>query len=341
MPLRNSDLCMNFGGLQTLAEEDEEEQEEDEDINGEIDEVNAQAKKALSLSDLSEEEENDAVPELIHDEVLSQRRADFEALRARTQSASTGSSMDTNDHMPLTPAKEHSSPNLAAQSVPSPQQQQSKPSHHRSDSFIKQWSFPKGPVQPLDLTEHHHNDSFWALYNGSLPPLPLTSSVIDPPPFSAEITLDEEYFQMATKKPLPASRSSSTISIPSRPPMSRSGSQVHRVKDEIDPNAALLAAAPSSGASGSRLSLQGFSNLWGNYMRTPQTPPIAENPVTSPFAAPKSAPVQQKPIPQVASLPGRKPLLRLQPSPIGNLNFAHAASCCTDLNGHSHRILQL
>lgn len=337
MPLRNSDLCMNFGGLQTLAEEDEEDTMND-DLDGEIQEVNAQAKKALSLSGSSEEGENDTLPELIHDEALSQRRADFEALRARTQSTSTGSSMDTNDHMPLTPAKEHSSPNLPAQAVPH-NQQQSKPSHNRSDSFIKQWSFPKGPVEPLDLSEHHHNDSFWALYQGSLPALPLTSTAIDPPPFSAEITLDEEYFYIATSKPLPASRPSSTYSNPSRPPLSRGTSQATRLREEVDANGALLHASPTA-VSGSRLSLQGFSSLWGNYMRSPQTPPIAEQ-AFSPLSPPKPTPVQQKSVAQVTLASGRKPLLRLQPSPIGNLNFAHAASCCGDVNGHSHRILRL
>lgn len=343
-PLRNSDLCMNFGGLQTLAEEDEEEME-DEELSGAIAEVNAQAKKALSLSDLSEEEENDAVPELVHDEALSQRRADFEALRARTQSASTGSSMDTNDHMPLTPAKEHGSPNLGAQGGA---QHQSKPSHHRSDSFIKQWSFPKGPVEPLDLTQHHHNDSFWALYQGSLPALPLTASLVEAPPFSAEITLDEEYFRMATEKPLPASRPSSTISLAPRPPISRSSSQIAKINDKSEAPASHLNSSP---ASGSRISLQGFSNLWGSYLRGPQTPPIAEAtasplPSTTPAKA-AATPAAQSPYkPKVAAsqvpTPGRKPLLRLQPSPLGNLNFAHSSPCCAaDATGHSHRILHL
>lgn len=338
MPLRNSDLCMNYGGLQTLAEEDEEDMDDD-DLNGEIAEVNAQTKKALSLSDLSEGEENDAVPELVHDEALSQRRADFEALRARTQSASTGSSMDTNDHMPLTPAKEHGSPSLSAQNAA---QHQSKPSHQRSDSFIKQWSFPKGPVEPLDLTEHHHNDSFWALYNGILPPLPLTASLVEVPPFSAEITLDEDHFQMATEKPLPASRPSSTISVASRPPTSRSNSQVSRLKEASD--VSHLSTLPTSA---SRLSLQGFSSLWGNYMRGPQTPPMPESSASS-FSSLASKPVHT-PIahaPSKQTLPlaqplGRKPLLRLQPSPLGNLNFAHSSSCCTEVHGHSHRILRL
>lgn len=338
-PLRNSDLCMNFGGLQTLAEEDEEEEMEDDDFNGAIAEVNAQAKKALSMSDLSEEEENDAVPELVHDEALSQRRADFEALRARTQSASTGSSMDTNDRMPLTPAKEHGSPNLGAQP--------SKPSHNRSDSFIKQWSFPKGPVEPLDLAEHHHNDSFWALYQGSLPALPLSESLVEAPPFSAEITLDEEYFHMAREKPLPASRPSSTISIPSRPPTSRSNSQLSRLNEKLESPAVHLNPSP---ASGSRISLQGFSSLWGNYMRGPQTPPAPESTTSSSFStaapaksvAPVHAQVNAKPAAQIAPLAGRKPLLRLQPSPLGNLNFAHTSACCAaDTNGHSHRILHL
>lgn len=291
------------------------------------------------MSDLSEEEENDAVPELVHDEALSQRRADFEALRARTQSASTGSSMDTNDRMPLTPAKEHGSPNLGAQ--------QSKPSHNRSDSFIKQWSFPKGPVEPLDLTEHHHNDSFWALYQGSLPALPLSESLVEAPPFSAEITLDEEYFHMAREKPLPASRPSSTISIPSRPPTSRSNSQLSRLNEKLESPAAHLNPSP---ASGSRISLQGFSSLWGNYMRGPQTPPAPESTTSSSFStaapaksvAPVHAQVNAKPSAQVAPSAGRKPLLRLQPSPLGNLNFAHTSACCAaDTNGHSYRILHL
>lgn len=100
LPLRHVDSNVALGGLHTLAEEEEEEEEE------EILEA--------TMSEMDEEE--DKIPELVADE-----------FRTRTQSASTGS-VDTNDHMPLTPAKE--SPNMP----------HSNPMHDRSDSFLKQWS---------------------------------------------------------------------------------------------------------------------------------------------------------------------------------------------------------
>ena len=102
MPLRHVDSNVALGGLHTLTEEEEEEEYEEEEILEE------------TMSEMEEEE--DKIPELVPDE-----------FRTRTQSASTGST-DTNDHMPLTPAKE--SPNM-------PQQ---KDMHDRSDSFLKQWS---------------------------------------------------------------------------------------------------------------------------------------------------------------------------------------------------------
>ena len=102
MPSKSVDSSVNIGGLQTLTEEDEQlEEVEEEEEDG---------------SRMSGDEDADQLPDLVPDES-----------RYRTQSASTGST-DTNDPMPMTPVKA------------SPIMQQTKPLHHRSDSFIKQWS---------------------------------------------------------------------------------------------------------------------------------------------------------------------------------------------------------
>lgn len=104
LPLRPIDSALNLGGLQTLAEEEEGDDEGDYDVDGQA---------------------GFKLPALVPDE-----------LRHRTQSASTASTTDASEHLPLTPSKE--SPIASAAAVDD--DQHPKPGHHRSDSFIRQWS---------------------------------------------------------------------------------------------------------------------------------------------------------------------------------------------------------
>lgn len=105
------------GGLHTLAEEEEEDTDGSPEIG-----VDAEA----GWTDAEEEE--DAVPELDFQDT----ETDPSVARAKQ---STQSSVD--ETMPKTPVRE--SPDPASM-------------HRRSDSFIKQWTFPKGPVvEPLHI----------------------------------------------------------------------------------------------------------------------------------------------------------------------------------------------
>lgn len=323
-PLSRVDSNFHLGsGLQTLTEEDEEEAE-----------------------DMYEEEEEDRVPELIPDE-----------LRSRTQSSctSTGSSAATDDHMPLTPIKELPS---AGQADPSSQASNHKPTHERSDSFIKQWSFPKGAVERSSSDEAR--DSFWNIYSEPLPALPVAPAALDVPPFSAEISLDEDYFSTAFAKH--NNRPPSLHLNQGGPPPSRSSIQAQILSADASSAGAHQPelTPPNSAAStfssvGSRISLQGFSSLWGSYMKSSPSPVATHNTVsaekqqqalrqqlesasplssTSSLSAPPPVPPKQQlaaktgDSPRVLSAYSSRRLLKLEPSPLSRLDFTHSCGVC-------------
>lgn len=112
------------GGLHTLAEEDEEE--------GELD-------LEAGPDDGAWSDEDDGVPEL--DFRGTQTHAEH---LQKGQPGSTSSSVSLDINETRTP--------------PPPQEPQ--PTHHRSDSFIKQWTFPRGKVTPLNMLEPEDHSFF-------------------------------------------------------------------------------------------------------------------------------------------------------------------------------------
>ena len=315
-PLRRDDSSHNVGILHTLAEEDEEATEEEEEDDDDYE-------------DIEQREFNDRVPELVPDE-----------FRGRTQSSSTGSA-DTNDHMPLTPVKE-SSPVLS----PAQQQQQQaqagherKSSHERSDSFLRQWSFPSGAVKRTSM-EDETRESFWNIYTDrTLPPLPIEPAALDLPPFSAEISLDEDYFSAAFGRQMQGqqrSRPASLLLSQGGPPPSRSSLQASRLSAELAETPAAAPAAPLS--AGSRLS-QGFSSLWGWKSAVPAAPATAPLPEASPYSPFSSSTAGSSAASALAVPPplppkhaatrtgGARRLLKLEASPLSQLDFTRSCGC--------------
>lgn len=118
------------GGLQTLAEEDEEDAERDLEAGP---------------ADEGVWSDEDDVPELdfhgtqTHAEHLNQAR----------QAGSTSSCASFGDDINET------------RTPPPPQEQpQQASNHHRSDSFIKQWTFPRGKVTPISMLEPDDHSFF-------------------------------------------------------------------------------------------------------------------------------------------------------------------------------------
>lgn len=299
LPLKRED-SLPLGGLDTLAEEDEESTEGSEGAN------DAQMTAIIEEDEdeLGHCEEDDHVPELIPDE-----------FRGRTQSTSTDSA-DTNEQMPLTPCKE------------SPAGSVELNKHHRSDSFLKQWSFPRGSVEQTRTDEQ---ERFWQLFSEPLPALPVEPSVLDIPPFSAGIACDDDYFSNAFARH--AARTSN-----SGPPVSRSSLLVRKLSMDAD-------TPPLPAATPSRLSLQGLTSLWGwktaSPVATKLPPPVSTKQVPQP-----AQPAQTR---QEQTLPSRqgfesvslvssakagvygtaRRLLRLEASPPSKLDFTQVCPCDT------------
>jgi len=224
------------GGLHTLAEEDEEEEEEEE------------AQEAVEVvvegdsGAWTDAEEEDAVPELDFQDT----ETDPSVARAKQ---STQSSVD--ETMPKTPIRD--SPDPATM-------------HRRSDSFIKQWTFPKGPVvEPLHIVIPDDHCFFSLSSAEKLPALPLTPLAMEMPPFFAsDLVVDEDearrsFDSFHSRRPSSPRSSVSPIRNSfqlSGPPPARSA----RVS-------AALSSSTSSGTSispqtkMSRMSLQGISSL--------------------------------------------------------------------------------
>lgn len=116
---------LNAGALHTLAEEDEEEE----------DAVTA-LEQPTPRDDEAGWSDEDQVPEL-----------DFRGTQTRAQHLQGGASKpgSTASSVSLNDIQETRTPPLP--------QQPTESSHRRSDSFIKQWTFPKGPVTPLHILQ--------------------------------------------------------------------------------------------------------------------------------------------------------------------------------------------
>jgi len=333
MPLRRDDSAAAFGaigGLQTLAEEDEEETEEEESTEEYVEEDNFyddedeeedEEQEVLNAGGCSSGEEgNGGVPELVADD----------AQRSRTQSGSV--STDASEGMPLTPAKEQ--PIAPA-----------KATHLRSHSFIRQWAFPSGSISSSYFPEEEESqqDSFWnmRLSEAPLPPLPVKEDYLSAAPFSAEISFDEDLFSNAFAKhsqtPLVGNRPPSFLLHNGPPPARSSGTARLSYTSDIGvmPDSATALSTPSTAATpstaGSRLSLQGFSSLWGwkssSAAATPATAPLPIMDPVAPVVPPKSAGFVHQPKIPTAVGGGTKRLLKLEPSPLSRLDFTKSCSC--------------
>jgi hypothetical protein len=153
--------------------------------------------------------------------------------------------------------------------------------HSRSDSFIRAWTFPKGPVpnsvRVAGDDEHH---SFFRLGSDeTLPPLPVKD--LELPPFiEGTLAVEEDFVapNVGGVPPTPASYSSTTFPNPSAthtpsnsgPPAARSASShaQYSSRDSISSNGSGKALVSSNGSKAvtSRLSLQGISSLIGSYV---------------------------------------------------------------------------
>lgn len=293
LPLGRVDSAAGGGfGLQTLAEEDEEATEEEESLNDDFAEDAWTEEAARSTTEEGEEEEvlNDAVPELVPDE-----------LRPRTQSGSV--STDASEGMPLTPAKEQA-----------PASGPAKNAHQRSHSFIRQWAFPSGAIShPSDEDDTGGPESFWnlRLSEAPLPALPVKEDYLAGTPFSAEISFDEDLFSNAFAK---HNRPPSLL-LSQGPPPARSSGASRLGSDLASPDTPSTAATPST--AGSRLSLQGLSSFWG--WKSAPAPVSAPLPVAEPARPVSSVP---------SKLSGGRRLLKLEPSPLSRLDFTTTCGGC-------------
>lgn len=223
----------SFGGLQTLAEEDE-----DEDELARMEEAASPLPHSTSFQPLpitlTTDEQNLAVP------------LEFEE--------------DTKLESDPIPIPIH---------APVPQQ----PLHHkRVESFVKQWSFPKGPVAKTFTQEETH--SFFGLNpdNPSLPPLPVSDAAMNLPfALMAGLAIEES---LVTPSHIRRPSSPRPIYSPitpryfnslygATPPPARSAHVARASGSSQDSGSFSLAS--SAGSSLKRLSLQSFANLFGSY----------------------------------------------------------------------------
>ena len=302
MPLRRDD-SVSQGGLGTLAEEDEESTEGSEtvDLNTRVQITPEELDEAVYSTD--DGEGTDYVPDLIPDE-----------FRTRTQSTSTDSG-DTNEQMPLTPCRE-----TAAMPLPLPGPQAR---HHRSDSFIKHWSFPRGCVEQSAAEEH---ESFWALPSETLPALPVTPGAADVPPFSADISMNEDYFSESFQLHLKRLSAQAMQG----PPASRSSEQSRQLSQD---------GRTVASAAGSRLSLQGITSSiwnWRSSNSSPASAPASSKKTPMVLEQQRRVERQQRdsqfaPFESVSlTTPvasGLRRLLRLEPTPLSRLDFTHSCYC--------------
>jgi hypothetical protein len=135
-------LSINLGGLNAVAEEEEE--------NTSVSDLEAQTGAALEESDWVDD--GDDVPELDFRGTQTSAQA---SSRSVAHKAGSNASSVVDEPMPATPCRESPvqplAPALAAQ-LP--------PRHVRSDSFIKQWTFPKGSVEPVCIFEPEDHSFF-------------------------------------------------------------------------------------------------------------------------------------------------------------------------------------
>ncbi|GAA97053.1 uncharacterized protein L969DRAFT_96940 [Mixia osmundae IAM 14324] len=196
--------------LQTLPEEDEE-------LDDQITTVMPGSQSTLLPSSASQSDHELPVPEL-----------DSDGDRA----CSTASS----DAHPRTPSKE-TLPLLPVQ-----------PSHGRSDSFIRAWSFPKGPVADVKQRDDR-DDGFFQLGKALLPAVPIPEHLFGNLPFGE---LDDED-AVSHRTSMHSYKSSG----PPSPTMSRWPTNRTSVSS---------AGSVSSAAGKGRVSLQSISSLLGSYV---------------------------------------------------------------------------
>jgi len=241
--------ALNLGGLHTLAEEDEEEEEQIEQAI-EIDVEQPIEGDSAAWVDEDEEE----VPEL-----------DFQGVEtgpnAEKALSNAGSSVD--ETLPKTPVRETPEPT----------------SHRRSDSFIKQWTFPKGPVKPLHIVLPDDHSFFQISAAEVLPALPLTPLALEMPPFfDSDLVVDENearksFDSMHSRRPSsPRDRISpvrTSFSALPGPPPSRSA----RYSSTLSVSSTGSYSAPAATAV-SRMSLQGISSLISSTFAAVPTPAV-------------------------------------------------------------------
>lgn len=188
--------------------------------------------------------------------------------RARMDSASTQSA--ASEAPPKTP------------SCVDPPAMDPKASHHRSESFIRHWSFPRGPVPQVRMDDDDH--CFFFRPNSvemTLPALEPGRNALETPPFLLS------YLEHDESDAVSQVSETSHVRRPSSPrPRTRDSISLKRLSATAPPpsrsahvSAALSSASASSAASAlavfapQRLSLQNLSNWVGSYVSS--GPPAA------------------------------------------------------------------
>ncbi|BGP21319.1 proteophosphoglycan ppg4 [Rhodotorula toruloides] len=164
------------------------------------------------LDTLAEEEEEDE--EAAHGE-LSQATPLVDGSRPRTSFDSTSTSSDV---MPRTPDKSSSE------------------HHHRSYSFVRNWSFPKGSISSTRNSFEGDDQTFFG-YNkhDSLPPLPIGDHIL-PPFLSSTLDIDENHVALVMPPPVEGTVETAHIRRPSSPrPLDRVNPHIRRLSGQHRP----------------------------------------------------------------------------------------------------------
>ncbi|BGO88594.1 hypothetical protein NBRC10512_002684 [Rhodotorula toruloides] len=187
------------------------------------------------LDTLAEEEEEDE--EAAHGD-LSQATPLVDDSRPRTSSDSTSTSSDV---MPRTPDKSSSE------------------HHHRSYSFVRNWSFPKGSISSTRNSFEDDDQTFFG-YNkhDSLPPLPIGDHIL-PPFLSSTLDIDENHVALVMPPPVEGTIETAHIRRPSSPrPLDRVNPHTRRLSGQHRPPppspSAMVSVALQHQQQGSRLS---------------------------------------------------------------------------------------